>query len=594
MKKIGNAFSLGFVFLLALSLACWNTEEAAQASAHPPGQPPADPPPFIFGQTPDGGETPPTYEAVTHQTLDSGEDRWTMNDIGETLTLHDGGGSWEGTLDDGDPDTSDSITIESGSYADIRGIRIYIGTAGDDSYATDYEGRNIIIGLSGNDKLWGNKGRDYIFGGAGRNVLYGGAGDDFLDLSNSDELSNSATGGPGNDYIIGSPYNDILIGDSENGQMGYGAYIDYIWTGNGIDKVDAGPGSDTIYVTSSAGVFIGGGESDELYIYTGSECTFIGDYEEDSDDDVWAAGYNFDDDSDDHPGIDYFTVYNTTGRTQFYCGPCNDTVKYGGKHADMIRGQAGGDTLDGGPNEIDTPDDPNTKNVNEHVDNHDEIIGGDGDDFVFGNSGDDRCYGNSGSDQIWGGSGDDKLSGGEGADFIWGDLSDIPNGGPQADVSYDDVIDGKEDNDYLRGDWGNDVIHCGTGSDTAFGDEGNDRIHGDIGSDYLYGNEGEDVLIDHSREIDTLIGGDGSDKVSCWDDLVQNPSNGVDYVRGDDPLMSNNIDEFWLDDGDDSDVQAEPELADPNQAHYTIAIAEDVTSWKQVSAAKSVKDNSCS
>ncbi|MBZ0137515.1 MAG: hypothetical protein K8I27_14200, partial [Planctomycetes bacterium] len=545
-----------------------------------PPEPPDNLPPAGFGQTPADGLEPDESGCATFD----GGGQYTFN-VGAsqyTLTIAQVDGDWTGTFDDGNDQTEDGVNISPGTYADVHGVRIYVGTRGDDTYASEFTGPNIILGFGGKDHLTGNESRDFIFSGSGTgDKLYGQDGDDFLSLSES-EGNGLAVGGAGSDHIIGSSANDTLYGDDGASQWGVGAGLDSIWTGLGeFDTVDGGPGSDTIYVTAANGSFVGGGSGDTFYIYAGGG-TYWGDYKEDSwldEDDYnanperWKSGFNGDSQKDARPGQDYFHVYRTDGACDFYCGPEGDTVHFGGSYKDDIWGQGGGDVLDGGPDE-------------------DEIIGGDGADMIYGNSGDDKCYGNDEEDQIWGGSGDDKLSGGEMRDWIWGDLGAIELGAvPEDGLGYNDVIDGKDGNDYLCGSWGNDDIHCGEGTDIAFGEEGDDKLHGDRGYDYLYGNTGNDTLIDHSVEIDTLMGGVGADKLSCWDNKVVNTSNGVDIVRGDDG--ADHGDKFWLDDADDWDADYDPELTSPTLSNWDGEIPERPSDWGQVPAVVSVPNDAC-
>lgn len=109
---------------------------------------------------------------------------------------------------------------------------------------------------------------------------------------------------------------------------------------------------------------------------------------------------------------------------------------------------------------------------------------------------------------------------GGGNDTVYGGMgNDIINGGG-------------DDDDYIDGRGGNDVIDTGSGRDTVFGGNGNDRItsrgpfveaHGGEGDDYIqstlngaddvmYGDAGNDTL-DGGYGHDSLYGGEGDDWV---------------------------------------------------------------------------------
>ena len=81
-----------------------------------------------------------------------------------------------------------------------------------------------------------------------------------------------------------------------------------------------------------------------------------------------------------------------------------------------------------------------------------------------------------------------------------------------------DTISGFQGDDLLIGNSGSDNLHGHAGNDRLFGGADNDRLFGGIGSDYLDGGTGNDTLVGFepgerdSNGVDTLIGGEGSDK----------------------------------------------------------------------------------
>ena len=163
----------------------------------------------------------------------------------------------------------------------------------------------------------------------------------------------------------------------------------------------------------------------------------------------------------------------------------NDTI-YGGKGADSVSGDAGGDLL---------------KNARG---GGDRLYGGDGDDVLVGDAhgkigggsrgGDDRILGGAGNDEITGDAGgalegagsrggDDKLFGGDGDDDIFGDVKgDLKD---NAAAGNDDLYGGDGD-DFLVGDAGGN-----RGTVLALDSAGDDRLYGGKGSDILIGDSGE-------------------------------------------------------------------------------------------------------
>lgn len=572
---------------VALQLA-WapNSEIRADDETPPESPPPAyDPPPPVFGQVPTGSEEPPSFP-VHHEFIGPlGAVKYTLYINSTTNYILTLGPLNQVALDDGDETTSDEVEIDEGSWADLHGYRIYIGTPGPDVFPPNdagyvsHVGPHIIFGMAGNDILEGGDWNDFIFGGDGQDILRGHGGNDYSSTEGGTG-GGEVYGGAGSDFILGSDCSsDRLFGNAEAGEMGASTFMNTIWAPDGSDStwIEGGSGSDTIHTSSFNCRCHGLGGGDQINLYGFSFGRYHGDYREDgfvmvenviTNPNVWEDGYWGDADNDARPGPDILIVYNTVNACHFFCGPYNDEVRFGGKQNDVIWGQGGADVLDGGPSD-------------------DEILGGNDADFIFGNVGNDQLYGNEGADQIWGGSGNDKISGGADGDYIWGDLGAVSPVGSNPQATFDDVIEGGEGNDHIWGEAGDDVIFGGAGSDVVWGGDGSDKIHGGLGADYLYGGNGDDTIIDHSTDIDVLIGGSGVDLLSCWDGLAQNPSNGIDYVRGEDPGagQANELDKFWLDDGDDHDIGKDSELQDPNYGIFTGPMpgsADDSLGWPTV------------
>lgn len=102
-------------------------------------------------------------------------------------------------------------------------------------------GNDHIEGGEGNDKLWGNSGNDTLLGGEGHDELRGGSGDDALDGGEGDDL---LEGNSGNDVLVGGAGNDKMLGGSGNDKISDGEGDDFVDGGSGDDYVLAGEGND--------------------------------------------------------------------------------------------------------------------------------------------------------------------------------------------------------------------------------------------------------------------------------------------------------------------------------------------------------------
>jgi len=76
---------------------------------------------------------------------------------------------------------------------------------------------------------------------------------------------------------------------------------------------------------------------------------------------------------------------------------------------------------------------------------------------------------------------------------------------------------GTNDNDIIRGSYGDDVIVSLGGNDIVYGMSGNDVICGGDGNDRLYGNSGNDILIGQEG-FDSVNGGKGLDICDSFTD----------------------------------------------------------------------------
>ena len=214
------------------------------------------------------------------------------------------------------------------------------------------EGISDVYGLTGNLVIARNTLIENYIAGSGDDLVAGNA------------AANYIYGGDGNDRIGGSGGEDTLEG---------GAGADRLEGGPGADMLDGGPGSDTAsYQHSATAVLV------RLH---DARAVRLGDAE-----------------GDTLTGIEHLI---------------------GSRYNDILAGDGGDNRLEGG-------------------DGNDDLYGGPagGDDMMLGGNGDDRLFGGRGDDTLTGGEGNDVLKGGPGEDtiIIDGDDMDVLYGGPDKDT----------------------------------------------------------------------------------------------------------------------------------------------------------------
>lgn len=368
----------------------------------------------------------------------------------------------------------DTVTVESS--VTVNGL--ILGGIGNDELRAMGSARWTMDGGPGADRMYGDRttgaqtvdyssrtGRVYVNlnydngdGEAGENdhvdpsiqyVALGNGDDYFHDCNDASRCpnrgENGVNGNAGSDVLIGTVGFDQLNGDDGN---------DVIAGGVGVNnRLEGGPGWDTIYGEGTNGNQINGGDDPDLIF--GS------------------------------PGVDI--IIAGTGNDSVYAGDGNDTV-VGEDGDDVLDGGFGNDNIVGGPGRDIA--DYGSRTTDLHL-----VIGlanasgaaGETDsinadvEIVFGGSGNDRMwidssavgdfdvYGFAGSDTMYGGNGNDLLDGGNGMDFLYGRAGrDYLVGG--ADQDY---LDGGADNDGIdsRGDGAADWVVGGSGDDDrAFAD----------------------------------------------------------------------------------------------------------------------------
>ncbi|MGO4705756.1 hypothetical protein AB4072_08265 [Microvirga sp. 2MCAF38] len=140
--------------------------------------------------------------------------------------------------------------------------------------------KDVIKGLAGDDKLYGEGGNDSILGGDGIDSLYGGKGNDTLkgeagkDLLKGEAGDDKMYGGLGNDVLYGGAGNDLLKGDADDDVLYGDAGDDKMYGGLGNDKLYGGAGNDFLKGDAGDDVLYGDAGNDKLYGGAGND-TFV-------------------------------------------------------------------------------------------------------------------------------------------------------------------------------------------------------------------------------------------------------------------------------------------------------------------------------
>ncbi|XP_073416961.1 uncharacterized protein [Dendrobates tinctorius] len=217
------------------------------------------------------------------------------------------------------------------------------------------------------------------------------------------------------------------------------------------------------------------------------------------------------------------TVYGSLQKRNFITGNTLNNTIIGGKNTDVLYGLEGDDVLQGSSG----------KDYLSGGAGDDKIHGGEGNDLILGGEDDDVIYPGQGADTVYGGTGSDTL-------LFFGDLQKKTGvyvnlylgygAGSDAEgdlyfgmenvvgTSYDDILIGNDDSNYIRGAGGNDLIQPLGGNDFLQGGEGKDIYNlmdatgtkmidnyaSDGKADVIYINHSEELEITKERSQDNL------------------------------------------------------------------------------------------
>ncbi|MEL6977657.1 MAG: cadherin domain-containing protein [Pseudomonadota bacterium] len=343
----------------------------------------------------------------------------TVTDVAETLTLADGG-----------------VTFDDNAAGSVRETSV-AGGAGDDDITAHDDGGNVrggdgadtLRGGGGFVHLFGDGGNDTFIGGDGLTTMYGGDGDDtfyagtgistmygeggtdtavfsgdFSDYrfsisawDHSVTLTDMRAGSPNgsaqlvamdtlsfadrdatmttltnsNNNWTGGAGSQIVLGMSGKDNLDGGAGDDVLFGGDGNDTLTGGAGDDNII----GGFWNLGGNDTAVFSGNYGDYSFVASNER-----VTVS----DNRSGANDGVDTVSLV--------------ETYRFNDVDVSVFTGALGADNRTGGAGA-------------------DIILGRSGDDVISGAGGDDHLFGDGDNDTLTGGAGNDALDGGEGADI---------------------------------------------------------------------------------------------------------------------------------------------------------------------------------
>lgn len=521
---------------------------------------------IIFSWT-NGGDIYARIWDPTKFTGTSGADTWT----GGNLTDHIYGG------DDGD-------TLN--------------GADGDDLITGD-AGADVLMGGGGNDKLFGGANIDNLVGGVGTDSVYGGAGTDFLTVAQGEDSAGELyDGGADFDYLTAFGTNGNYDIDLRNDTLvsmealGLGT----AFGGTGIMRVNAVQLAGVVSLfgdadsTNAVTLVVTMGTQTVLDLSSRQAADFdsrdfiniVGDSSAEtitgsavSDVIKGNVGKDVIDGFDGSDTADYSekTLKVTVNLATLVSGYSNVTIGsavedkikrieniWGGTKGDsltgnsaanLFKGNAGKDTINGGA-DWDTADySDKTKSVNvtlagaaavdvfvggttaafkeDSIRNIENLIGGSKADTLVGDTSLNTFRGGGGNDTMDGMGAFDTADYSDKSKSVVVNLGVLTGGYSTVTVNglaedrirnfetiigghANDSITGSSGVNWLFGNTGDDVLNGGSGNDTLLGGVGNDTLLGGNNDDYLAGMEGADSLNGGSGN-DSLSGGDGNDTI---------------------------------------------------------------------------------
>lgn len=183
------------------------------------------------------------------------------------VTLWDGG--LNNTLDVSGFSVASSVSLESGTFSSVAGLRNNVAIA----YGTRIDN---AVGGSGNDTIRGNENHDVLMGGTGSDSIIGGAGNDHIygnmltSIAGAVDAGDYIETGGGSNYVNGNAGNDTIVGGDGSNRLYGGQGDDHITAGNGNNSINGNLGNDEIVAGNGNNIVRGGQGDDVLRVGSGS------------------------------------------------------------------------------------------------------------------------------------------------------------------------------------------------------------------------------------------------------------------------------------------------------------------------------------
>lgn len=419
-----------------------------------------------------------------NDTIDGGSGNdWAFYDTGTTSVVVTLGDRVDGSASDGLGGTDVLRSIEG-----VRGSGFndtLTGSNRTDSTETfeGREGNDVIDGKGGLDTAWYKNSRSGVnvdlSQGKAINDGYG-TSDTLINIENvygSRDFSDLIKGDAGDNRLEGNGGNDTLMGSAGE---------DYILGGAGDDSIDGG--SNTVPFSYDWAAYDAASGAVQVNLTTGK-----------------SAGAD---------GLDTLTNIEAVSGSNFA-----DTLT-GDANTNILRGNGGDDTIDGGDGYDIASFYRATggvtvsllTNTSSGADGADKLVSIEG---INGSQYNDTLTGDANNNWIGGDGGDDSLVGGAGFDTAnyhratggvtvnlaagrasGADGNDTLDGFENiaGSLLYADSLTGNDGSNWIEGNGGNDALFGGAGADTLLGGNGQDFIEGGLGNDSIDGGANDTTL----------------------------------------------------------------------------------------------------
>lgn len=453
-------------------------------------------------------------------------------------------------------------------------------TEDDDTY-DGKGGEDVVSGLGGNDTLSGGADNDTLDGGERDDRLDGGLGNDAIDGGNGKDtvsyvsadservislLNGDAIALFGSEHdiisnvenVIGSGYIDFITGDDNDNVLEGRASNDVLHGLGGNDVLVGGAGEDQLNGEGGideirhAGTAVDG--YDVLYDADGTDYIVLTTPDlydinfSRSGDDLFVSGFQLNQASSG--GVQVIGHYAGSSidyvivDTEFYNELYSGTTDNAKLYftTDLANGLV--NQQDGGEIFVGSDGD-DTINTNGGI--YDAVYAGLGNDIVNGGDEREQLRGQGGDDEIRGGGGNDRLRGDEGFDTLdGGDGDDLARYDRAAAGVIVDLAAGTADDRTASGNIDHDIL---ISIEDVRGSEFSDILLGDTGRNFIDAIGGNDT-INAGAGDNTIFGGAGNDTVE--------DGGGNDFAdggAGDDRLQTDGVSD-WLIGGDGIDIVA--------------------------------------